>query len=125
MHQEGGHSMQQTSPGEIVHNVLTTVLRAVMAIFLSVPIAGVLAAGVVEGIGAVVTQQFPATPLTHILAAAFGIVVAYASALTLAVIEATRGGMYLARLLEGDIAKEAGPLDGLIRGAGRQFLGRR
>lgn len=117
--------MQQTTPSEIVHNVLRTLLRAVLAIFLSVPIAGVLAAGIVEGVGAVVTHQFPATPLTHILAAAFALVVAYASALTLVVLEATRGGMYLARLLEGDIAKEAGPLDNIIRGAGRQFLGRR
>ncbi|MBA3824490.1 MAG: hypothetical protein H0X24_11430, partial [Ktedonobacterales bacterium] len=67
----------------------------------------------------------PGTPLTHILAAAFGVVVAYASALTLVVLEATRGGMYLARLLEHDVAQGTGPLDTLIRGAERQFLGRR
>ncbi len=117
--------MQQTSPGEIVHNVLNTVLRAVLAIFLSVPIAGGLAAGVVEVVGAVVTHQFPGAALTHILAVAFGVVVAYASALTLVVIEATRGGMYLARLLERDITQGTGPVETLIRGAERQFLGRR
>ena len=117
--------MQQTSPGEVVQNVLRTVLRAVLAIFLSVPIAGVLAAGVVEGVGSLVTHQFPGAPLTHIMAAAFGVVVAYASALTLAVLEATRGGIYLARLLERDITQEAGPLDGIVRGAEQRLLGRR
>jgi hypothetical protein len=97
----------------------------VMAIFLSVPIAGVLAAGVIEGIGALVSHQFPATPMTHIFAAAFGIVVAYASALTLAVLEATRGGIYIARLLERDVSHEVGPLDKAIRGAEQTIFGRR
>lgn len=116
---------QQNTASEVVRNVLRTVLRAVMAIFLSVPIAGVLAAGVVEGIGAVVTHQFPGSALTHIMAAAFGLVVAYASALTLAVLEATRGGMYLARLLEQDLTQGTGPLDNAIRSAERQIMGRR
>jgi hypothetical protein len=115
----------QSNAAQVVQHVLRTVLRAVLAIFLSVPIAGVLAAGAVEGVGAVVSHQFPATPMTHILAAAFGVVVAYASALTLAVLEATRGGIYIARLLERDISHEVGPLDKVVRGAEQTIFGRR
>jgi hypothetical protein len=109
----------------LLHTVLTTLLRAVRAIFLSIPLAGILAAGAVEGISAAVTHQFPGSLVTHVLAAAFGIVVAYASALTLAVIEATRGGIYLARMLERDFSHEASTLDKTIQGFGQRIIGRR
>ncbi len=109
----------------VIHNIMTTLFRAVRAIFLSIPVAGVLGAGAVEGASAALTHQFPGPPMTHLLAAAFGIVVAYASALTLAVIEATRGGIYLAKLLERDFTREASTLDKAVRGFEQRMIGHR
>ena len=107
----------------IVHNVLNTVLRAVLAIFLSVPIAGVIAAGLVEGVSALVTRQFP-TSSTNLLAAAFGVVVAYASAVTFAVIESVRGGLHLVKMVETDFSHETTVLDKAIKGFEQRVTGR-
>lgn len=118
--------MPQTTPQmklmHVFHNVLNTLLRAVRTIFLSVPIAGVLAAGVTEGLSALLTRQAP-TLTTHLLAAAFGLVVAYASAVTLAVIESIRGGMALAHMLEQDFAHETTVLDKAIKGLEQRVTG--
>ena len=115
--------MQPTNFLHVIHNVLNTVLRAVMAIFLSVPIAGIIAAGLVEGLSVLITRQFP-TATTHLLAAAFGVVVAYASAVTLAAIESVRGGMHLVRMLESDFAHETTVLDKAIKGLEQRVTGR-
>jgi hypothetical protein len=108
----------------ILHNVLTTLLRAVTAILVSIPVAGLLAAGAVEGASVLLTHTAP-TLLTHLLAAAFGLVVAYASALTLATIEATRGGLYLARMIEHDFSRETSSLDKAIHGFEQRVASRR
>lgn len=108
----------------ILHNVMTTLFRAVTRIFLSFPLAGLIAAGGVEGGSFALTHQAP-TAITHILAVAVGLVVAYATALTFAVVEATRGGLYLAKLLERDVSHEATGLDRAIQGIGKGILGRR
>jgi hypothetical protein len=89
----------------VLHSLLNTVLRAVLTIFLSAPIAGIVAAGVVEGISGLLTHQLP-TLTTNLLALAFAFVVGYASALTLAVRESVKGGLFLARMVEHDFAKE-------------------
>ena len=115
--------MQPTNFMHIIHNVLNTLLRAVLAIFLSVPIAGIIAAGLVEGVSALITRQFPTTT-THLLAAAFGIVVGYASAVTFAVIESVRGGVHLARMLESDFSHETTILDKAIKGFEQRVTGR-
>jgi hypothetical protein len=108
----------------ILHNVMTTLLRAVSRIFLSFPLAGLIAAGAVEGGGYLLTHQAP-TAVTHILAVAVGLVVAYATALTFAVVECTRGGIYLARLLERDLTHDASGLERAAQGIGKSLLGRR
>jgi hypothetical protein len=107
----------------ILHNVATTLLRAVSRIFLSFPLAGLIAAGAVEGGGYLLTHQAP-TAVTHILAVAVGLVTAYATALTFAVVECTRGGIYLAKLLERDVSHEATGLDRAIQGLEKRVFGR-
>ena len=107
-----------------VEHTLSTVLRAVLAIFLSFPVAGAIAALAVEGVGALVSHQFPAPPLTHALAIAFGLVVGYATALTYAVVESIVGATRVARFLEQDVMREGTLLEKGIRTLERTVIGR-
>jgi hypothetical protein len=107
-----------------VEHTLGTILRAVLAIFFSFPVAGAIAAIVVEAIGALVSQRFPAPPLTHVLAIAFALVVGYATALTYAVIESIVGATRVAKFLEQDVMHEGSLLEKGFKQLERTVVGR-
>ena len=107
-----------------VEHTLSTVLRAVLAIFLSFPVAGAITAIIVEAVGSLAAQQFPAPPLTHVLAIAFALVVGYATALTYAVVESIVGATRVARFLEQDVMREGTLLEKGIKQLERTVIGR-
>jgi hypothetical protein len=101
---------------QLVEHTLRTILRAVLAIFLSAPAAGLVAGAITEGVSFALTGQFPGTMLTHVLAALFTIVVGYAAALTYAVVESVRGAIRIAQFLESDAFKSTSIIDRAVKG---------
>ena len=107
-----------------IEQTLRTILRAVLAIFLSFPVAGGIAAAVVEAIGVLVSHQFPAPAFTNVLALAFALVVGYATALTYAVVESLIGVTRVAKVLEHDVLKEGSVLEKGFQQLERSVIGR-
>jgi hypothetical protein len=98
--------MPQAQGIRFVENVLHTVWRAVLSILLSAPLSGLIAGAAVEVVGSVATHQFPGPITLHLLAIMFAIVTGYAVALTYAVIEVTRGAVYIGRSIEQGFARD-------------------
>ncbi len=94
-----------------IEHVLRTILRTVLAIFLTFPIAALVGAGAVEGVGSLTTHQFPAPIQVHVLALAFAVVVGYAAALTYAVIESIIGAVRIGESLERDFFRQGTVLE--------------
>lgn len=93
----------EVQAAQALHSVVRTMLRTVMAIFLSGPTAGLFAAALTEGVSYGLTREFPGTLATHLLSLAFFIVVGYSVSLTYAVIESVKGAIRLTELLEHEI----------------------
>jgi hypothetical protein len=108
----------------ILKQTVQAVFRAVFAIFLSVPVSGAIAFLVVEGVGSAVTHQFPGSLLTHLLAVAFALAVAYASALTLAVLESARGIIAINDAIRHDFARESSVIGRAVKGLEERVLKR-
>jgi hypothetical protein len=101
-----------------IEHTLRATMRAVRAVFLSLPIAGLIAAIVVE-VSALLTTHHTPTLVTHILAFGFAIIVGYAVALTYAVFESVKGAIRVAELMETEFATPQ--TQTLIGGAIRQL----
>jgi hypothetical protein len=75
----------------VVGHLLAALGRAFLKISATFLGFGIVGAGIVEGVNFTQTQNLSAaTTLTHITAAAFGLVLGYAAGLTMAVVEAIR-----------------------------------
>ncbi len=70
------------------------------------------------------THQFPGSLLTHLLAVAFAFAVAYASALTLAVVESARGIAAINAVIRRDLSHDADLLRRAAHGLDQRILGR-
>jgi|GEM_PF-3458768 len=116
--------MPQNQSVRFIEDTLRTVLRAVLAVFLSAPIAGLITAGVVEAIGSLSTHLFPAPTPIHLLALVFALVVGYAVALTYAVVESVIGATRIAKMLERDVLQEGSMIERGIKGLERSITGR-
>lgn len=101
---------------QVIEHTLRTVLRAVRSIFLSAPIAAVVAGGLTEGGSALLSHQFPGSFLTHALAILIAIVTGYAVALTYAVVESVRGAVRIGELLERDVFQQSSLLGRAVHG---------